>query len=147
MTTGNDRSIWYLFTCYTVVLFMLIIAGYRSEDSNAQSFDRSLSKPSEMDSLIMSNDSHLQNIKRLNAKTDTYYNVYLSNKAQEIENLRKQTLIQTVKEIHHIDTVFIETKKNFWGFKKMKMHVVSDTFVSVDSDTLSLPLFLDSINR
>jgi ABC-type phosphate/phosphonate transport system substrate-binding protein len=48
---------------------------------------------------------------------------------EQINSLRSVQKIEKVR----IDTVYIETKKNFWGKEKTKTTVVSDSIVIVDS--------------
>lgn len=58
------------------------------------------------------------------------------NKAIESykETLSKQT-VATEKIIYKIDTVYIETKKNFWGKEKTNTTIKSDSVVTEKTDT------------
>jgi hypothetical protein len=44
-------------------------------------------------------------------------------------------VVSTEKIIYKIDTVYIETKKNFWGKEKTKTSVKSDSSVDMSIDT------------
>lgn len=55
-------------------------------------------------------------------------------KIMRVLNLQMEQMktVQKVEKIR-IDTVYIETKKNFWGKEKTKTTIISDTIVLVDS--------------
>lgn len=57
--------------------------------------------------------------------------------AQKLENLQLKTIskIVTEKIIYKTDTVYIETKKNFWGKEKSKVRVVSDSTTKETTDS------------
>lgn len=62
---------------------------------------------------------------------------------KEIEKFKTEriTLESKLKEtsekiIYRIDTVYIETKKNFWGKEKTNISTKSDSSVQINSDTL-----------
>jgi len=51
--------------------------------------------------------------------------------AQKLENLQLKSISKVVTEkiVYKTDTVYIETKKNFWGKEKSKITTVSDSSV------------------
>jgi ABC-type phosphate/phosphonate transport system substrate-binding protein len=53
----------------------------------------------------------------------------LQQAKEEVKSLKS---IQKIEKVR-IDTVYIETKKNFWGKEKTKTTVVSDSIVLIDS--------------
>lgn len=62
---------------------------------------------------------------------------------KEIEKFKTErvTLESKLKEtseriIYRIDTVYIETKKNFWGKEKTNISTKSDSTIQINSDTL-----------
>jgi Flp pilus assembly CpaF family ATPase len=67
----------------------------------------------------------IHNIKFLNKEVEKY---------KQIELLLKQT-VATEKIVYKIDTVYIETKKNFWGKEKTNTTIKSDSIVNEKIDT------------
>lgn len=62
---------------------------------------------------------------------------------KEVEKFKTEriTLESKLKEtsekiIYRIDTVYIETKKNFWGKEKTNISTKSDSSIQINSDTL-----------
>ena len=53
----------------------------------------------------------------------------LQQAKEEVKSLKSVQKIEKVR----IDTVYIETKKNFWGKEKTKTTVISDSTVIIDS--------------
>lgn len=51
---------------------------------------------------------------------------------QAKEEAKSLKLIQKIEKVR-IDTIYIETKKNFWGKEKTKTTLVSDSIVTIDS--------------
>lgn len=50
--------------------------------------------------------------------------------------LMNQIQLTTEKIVYRIDTVYIETKKNFWGKEKTQTSVKSDSSVTIGYDSL-----------
>ena len=50
--------------------------------------------------------------------------------------LMNQLQLTTEKIVYRIDTVYIETKKNFWGKEKTQTSVKSDSTVTIGYDSL-----------
>ena len=67
----------------------------------------------------------IHNIKFLNKEVEKY---------KQIELLLKQT-VTTEKIVYKIDTVYIETKKNFWGKEKTNTTIKSDSVITEKTDT------------
>ena len=61
--------------------------------------------------------------------------IYEVEKYKEV--LSKQT-IATEKIVYKIDTVYIETKKNFWGKEKTNTTIKSDSVVTEKTDTTGI---------
>lgn len=64
---------------------------------------------------------------------------YLTNEVEKFKTERIQLMslqnVSTEKVIYRIDTVYIESEKNFWGRKKTTTSVKSDSSVSQNVDT------------
>lgn len=66
----------------------------------------------------------------------------------KIEKLELVRELKSSKENVRIDTVYIETKKNFWGKEKTTINVKSDTTVKENVDTLTTEKkVIDSLYR
>lgn len=78
----------------------------------------------------------IKEIKYLNQIVDRY---------KQVQALTTQT-VATEKIIYRIDTVYIETKKNFWGKEKTNTTVKSDSVVEVSSDSVT-KVKIDTLNH
>lgn len=78
----------------------------------------------------------IKDVKYLNKVVDQY---------KQIQALTKETVV-TEKIIYKIDTVYIETKKNFWGKEKTSTTVKSDSTVKTSSDSVS-KISIDTLNH
>ena len=66
----------------------------------------------------------------------------------KIEKLELVRELKSSKENVRIDTVYIETKKNFWGKEKTTINVKSDSTVKENVDTLTTEKkVIDSLYR
>lgn len=63
--------------------------------------------------------------------------VDLNNKIEMYDQVLKSQKVVNEKVIYRIDTVYIETKKNFWGKEKTNTLVKSDSLVTEKTDTLN----------
>jgi len=115
-----------------LVFCALVIAGCSSE----KVVDPVEVKIAEADSVIAHSQEVIEQAFIVNEKADSTVRVDVSKVVNEIKamNLEVQNLkaIQKIEKIR-IDTVYIETKKNFWGKEKTKTTVVSDSTVIIDS--------------
>lgn len=70
--------------------------------------------------------------------------IYLNHEVEKFRTekltLEKQLMVTSEKVIYRIDTVFIETQKNFWGKTKTKTSVNSDSTVVELLDSLQTNL-------
>jgi hypothetical protein len=100
-----------------------------------------------IDSVIQKSQHDLDSAEIISNKSDSVtkqtvtkviHNIKLLTKEierhKQIELLLKQT-VATEKIVYKIDTVYIETKKNFWGKEKTNTTVKSDSLVSEKIDT------------
>ena len=129
----------------TLILFSLLAScSQKIENENTQQVP---------DTLILNSEKHLLTVDTLGKKTDSITKDKVTKIVTEIKYLNKEvekfkteklTLenklkVVSEKIIYRIDTVFIETQKNFWGKKKTVTTVNSDSsiFEKLDSSELS----------
>jgi hypothetical protein len=129
----------------TLILFSLLVScSQKIENENTQQA---------LDTLILNSEKHLLTVDTLGKKTDSITKdkvikivteiKYLNKEVEKFktEKLTLENKLKVVSEkiIYRIDTVFIETQKNFWGKKKTVTTVNSDSsiFEKLDSSELS----------
>jgi hypothetical protein len=121
------------------ILFILSCKNKESEVITEQ--------PSKIDSIIEKSKNNFEAAALVSNKSDsatnkTIYKIikeigYLTNEVTNYKkiNLMSKEVVSTEKIIYKIDTVYIETKKNFWGKEKVKTSVKSDSSVDMSIDT------------
>lgn len=77
--------------------------------------------------------------------------IYLSYEVEKYKTekltLEKQLKVVNEKVIYRVDTVFIETQKNFWGKKKTTTTINSDSSITESLDSLqSFSEKIDTLN-
>lgn len=111
---------------------ILVITGCSSE----KIVDSTEIKIAEADSVIAHSQEAVKQAFIVNRKADSVVEQGVAKVINEIKvmALEVQSLkaIQKIEKIR-IDTIYIETKKNFWGKEKTKTTVVSDSIVTIDS--------------
>jgi hypothetical protein len=129
----------------TLILFSLLVScSQKIENENTQQV---------LDTLILNSEKNLLTVDTLGKKTDSitkdkvikivteikYLNKEVEKFKTEKFTLEKQLKVVNEKVIYRIDTVFIETQKNFWGKKKSVTSVNSDSsvFENLDSTEVS----------
>ena len=129
----------------TLILFSLLVScSQKIENENTQQV---------IDTLILNSEKNLLTVDTLGKKTDSitkdkvikivteikYLNKEVEKFKTEKFTLEKQLKVVNEKVIYRIDTVFIETQKNFWGKKKSVTSVNSDSsvFEILDSTEVS----------
>ena len=117
-----------------------------------QQLDTEVINNTSTDSLLFNSEEHLKSADTLGQKTDSMTKEkvvkivkeikYLTNEVEKFRTekftLEKQLKVINEKVIYRIDTVFIETQKNFWGKKKTTTTVNSDSSVIESLDSLQL---------
>lgn len=108
---------------------------------------------SSSDSVLLKSQLSLDTATIVQKKSDSVTHKVVEKKAKEIRFLKRlitvfkkeRAEIVTEKIIYKIDTVFIETEKNFWGKKKTKTSVKSDSTIveNIDSTTV----IIDSLDH
>jgi hypothetical protein len=121
------------------ILFILSCKNKESEVITEQ--------PSKIDSIIEKSKNNFEVAALVSNKSDsatnkTIYKIikeigYLTTEVNNYKkiNLLSKEVVSTEKIIYKIDTVYIETKKNFWGKEKTKTSVKSDSSVDMSIDT------------
>lgn len=62
---------------------------------------------------------------------------YLNIEVEKYKDVLKNKTVASEKIVYKIDTVYIETKKNFWGKEKTNTIVKSDSVITEKIDTLN----------
>jgi hypothetical protein len=60
---------------------------------------------------------------------------YLNTEVEKYKEVLSKQTIASEKIVYKIDTVYIETKKNFWGKEKTNTTIKSDSVVTEKTDT------------
>lgn len=99
------------------------------------------------DSILIKSQNNLDTAAFVNHKSDsiTKQNVvkvireikFLTNEVEKYReiNLMMSQKVVNEKVIYKIDTVYIETKRNFWGKEKTSTSIKSDSMVNETTDT------------
>lgn len=115
------------------------------------------------DTVLINSQHRLDTVTAINQKSDSLTKdkvvkivstiKYLANevekyKTEQVQMLNTQNLV-TEKIIYRVDTVYIETEKNFWGRKKTTKSVKSDSLVSeaVLDSSFSTEILKDTIDH
>ncbi len=117
-----------------LTLIMLLLVGCASPQiKNENNYEK-------IDSVIHNSEINIVRSDSVNRENEKSVAQKVDQVAQKIKILRQEIEIAktTTKTIYKIDTVYIETKKNFWGKEKTNTTVVSDSSVTEDEviDTL-----------
>jgi hypothetical protein len=116
------------------LIMLLLLAGCTSHQiKNENTYEK-------IDSVIHNSEISIVRSDSLNRENEKSVAQKVDQVAQKIKILKQEIEIAktTTKTIYKIDTVYIETKKNFWGKEKTDVTVVSDSSVTEDEviDTL-----------
>ena len=104
----------------------------------------------EVDSVLLNSEQHLITSDSIQKKSDSTTKAqvikvirefkYLTNEVEKFKTERVQLMnvqnLTTEKIIYRIDTVYIETKKNFWGKEKTSTSVKSDSSTTTNVDSI-----------
>lgn len=115
------------------LLALLLIGCTSPQMKNESTYEK-------IDSVIHNSEISIVRSDSLNRENEKSVAKQVDQVAQKIKILKQEIEIAktTTKTIYKIDTVYIETKKNFWGKEKINTTVVSDSSVTEDEviDTL-----------
>lgn len=104
---------------------------------------------SDMDSIVVQSQKGVTSANTINKKSDSvikrdvvkivYKIKYLNNEIEKYktERITLMEQLKTTSEKVRIDTVYIETKKNFWGKEKTNIKVTSDSTIKTSIDSIS----------
>lgn len=121
----------------------------------------SVENESVADTVLLNSQKNLQIADTISQKSDSLTKgkvnniikqiIYLSYEVEKYKTekltLEKQLKVVNEKVIYRVDTVFIETQKNFWGKKKTTTTVNSDSSVIESLDSLqSISEKIDTLN-
>jgi regulator of replication initiation timing len=60
---------------------------------------------------------------------------YLNTEVEKYKEVLSKQTIATEKIVYKVDTVYVETKKNFWGREKTNTTIKSDSLITEKIDT------------
>ena len=114
--------------------------------------EKSQPEISAVDSVLIQSEKHVGTAEVVQKKSDSVTHKVVEKKVKELRFLHKliekynteRTELTKERIIYKIDTVFIETEKNFWGKKKMKTSVKSDSSMTETVDSI---VVIDSLDN
>lgn len=140
----------------TFLLFLLVSCNNQINDSKSKQVQ------DESDSVLMRSNENIQVADTIQKKSDSTTKSKVDKVVTQIRFLTKEvdkfkteriTLMNELKlakenTIVRIDTVFVETKKNFWGKEKISVNTKSETKSTEITDSiLSEKKVIDTLNR
>lgn len=122
---------------YSILFLFLLISCGTPEPQN-DSIDE---KISEIDSVVTESQLKLVKTDSISLASEKLITEKINNTVEKITSLEKEIevareSVKNVKTITVRDTVYIETKKNFWGKEKTSTKSVTDSSVTEDSTTI-----------
>jgi 5-methylcytosine-specific restriction endonuclease McrBC regulatory subunit McrC len=106
-----------------------------------------IEKADAVDSLIEQSNKNLDSARIIDHKSDSVTKEqvvkivkeisYLNHEVEKYKEVLSKQTIATEKIVYKIDTIYIETKKNFWGKEKTNTTVKSDSVITEKIDTTS----------
>jgi len=104
-----------------------------------------IEKADAVDSLIEQSNKNLDSVQIIDHKSDSVTKEqvvkivkeisYLNHEVEKYKEVLSKQTIATEKIVYKIDTVYIETKKNFWGKEKTNTTIKSDSIITEKTDT------------
>lgn len=98
-----------------------------------------------VDSIINQSNINIVNSDSVNRESEKAVAKKVDQTVHKIDDLKEEVLVlkqeievsrMAVKTVYKIDTVYIETKKNFWGKEKTNTTIKSDSNITEVVDTL-----------
>lgn len=128
---------------YTILILFFLLGCSTYQEKDYTDADEQMLI---VDSAIIESQKNLIFLDSTSRSTDSLISqrVYLamenmSNMKQQIDSFKNDKIkINSVEKfVYRIDTVYIETKKNFWGREKTSKRIKSDstTFITTDSSS------------
>ena len=123
-------SVLFLFSCkskkYEVVVDEKIIEADNVLENSQKHFDTAIVVYQQSDSVAK--EKVVQIVKEIS---------YLNVEVEKYKDVLKNRTVASEKIVYKIDTVYIETKKNFWGKEKTNTTIKSDSLITEKIDTLN----------
>ena len=123
-------SVLFLFSCkgkkYEVVVDEKIIEADNVLENSQKHFDTAVVVYNQSDSAAK--EKITQIVKEIS---------YLNVEVEKYKDVLKNQTVASEKIVYKVDTVYIETKKNFWGREKTNTTVKSDSIITEKIDTLN----------
>lgn len=128
---------------------------------NENKTDESVESPSITDSVLIKSQSNLIQSDSIQKKSDSTTKEQVIKVIRDFQiltneitkykterlTLMNQIQLTTEKIVYRIDTVYIETKKNFWGKEKTQTSVKSDSSVTIGYDSsINNKNIIDTLN-
>lgn len=116
---------------------------------NENKTDETVESPSITDSVLIKSQSNLIQSDSIQKKSDSTTKEQVIKVIRDFQiltneitkykterlTLMNQIQLTTEKIVYRIDTVYIETKKNFWGKEKTQTSVKSDSSITIGYDS------------
>ena len=116
------------------LLYLLTLAALVGCTSHQPKIETDYEK---IDSIIQNSESNIIRSDIVNRESERVITQKVNQTVAEIKNLKEEVKVAkaTVKTVTvtRIDTVYVETKKNFWGKTKINTTVKSDSTEVIDS--------------
>jgi predicted nucleic-acid-binding protein len=119
----------------SLLLLLLTISCSSPKIKNEKTYEK-------IDSIIQNSEVNIIRSDSVNRESEKSVVKKIGQTVNKIEGLKEEVSIlkqevetakMMVKTVYKIDTVYIETKKNFWGKEKTNTKVISDSLVVEDS--------------
>jgi hypothetical protein len=110
-----------------VFLSLFIIAGCTDVKKDEDIYYITIKDTTSVDYILAKSKANTDKAEICFKKTDSTTSKIVERKVQEKQLLKQ--LVKNIKTIIKIDTVYIETSKNFWGKTKTKITKVSDSVI------------------
>ena len=121
-------SVLFLFSCkekkYEAIVDEKIIEADNILENSQKHFDTAVVVYNQSDSAAK--EKVTQIVKEIS---------YLNVEVEKYKDVLKNQTIATEKIVYKVDTVYIETKKNFWGKEKTNTTIKSDSIITEKIDT------------
>jgi regulator of replication initiation timing len=127
------------------LLLMLSVVSFSCGNEKYEVVDK---KIIETDNIIENSQKHLDTATVVYNQSDSIAKEqvvkivkeisYLNTEVEKYKEVLSKQTIATEKIVYKIDTVYIETKKNFWGKEKTNTTIKSDSVITEKIDTTGI---------
>jgi hypothetical protein len=124
---------------YIITLLILILVGCNSNNTSKIENEKTYET---IDSVILNSEINIIRSDSVNRESEKSVAKKVDQTVHKIDDLKQEISVlkqeievsrMAVKTIYKIDTIYIETKKNFWGKSKTNTTVKSDSTEVIDS--------------